>query len=235
MAGSWAKAISCLMSASVWSISLSAWPSSCISGQTQRSTDGSCSTWSVPPLGLTPSPFKSLHLPLVLGMRGGGGGGASGGESELDVSVETRIFKLRLNMRLLEKAFCDCKKRGLMKQRAPWLKPQFSSLGLRVLIGQNSWNRVGFESDLVPFEWGSAALSWFSASGWKTQSGSAARLVCRTGGADVATSGFSSFLGLGGSRGPRTFRWERQNSRKELGSYYSALFSWYNLIYLWIQ
>lgn len=146
-------------------------------------------------------------------MRGGGGGGASGGESEVDDSVETRIFRLRLNIRLLQKAFCDCKKRGLMKQRAPRPEPQSSSLGLRVVIGQNSWNGLALESDLVPFEWVSASSSCLSESGWRIESGCAVGLVSRiTGVVDVAVSGVCSFLGLGASRGPLTFRWDRQNS-----------------------
>lgn len=65
----------------------------------------------------------TLHFPLVLGIRGGGGGGARGGDSMVDVSMEIRTLRLRLNMRRLDNAFWDCKKRGLMKQRAPWPVP----------------------------------------------------------------------------------------------------------------
>lgn len=103
-----------------------------------------------------------------------------------------------------------------MKQRAPRPEPQSSSLGLRVVIGQNSWNRVGLEPDclVVVFDSG-IVLGWESESGWGADSGP----VCRgaAGGAEVTVSGFFSlsFWGLGGSRGPRTFRWELQNSRKQ--------------------
>lgn len=98
-----------------------------------------------------------------------------------------------------------------MKQRAPWPEPQSSSLGLRVVIGQNSWNKVALGSDLLSLVSDSgAAGGWLSGLGESGWGG---------GDTDVATSRSfsffsSSFLGFGVSRGPRTFKWELQNSAK---------------------
>lgn len=124
---------------------------------------------------------------MDLGIRGGGGGGASGGDSRVDVSVETRTLRLRLHMRRLNSGLSICRKRGLMKQRAPWPEPQSSSLGLRVLIGQNSWNKV---------EPGAGALLAFdrlseSERGAESDGGEA--LVCGAGpgGAVLTLPGFS--------------------------------------------
>lgn len=158
---------------------------------------------------------RALHL--ALGIRGGGGGGASGGDSRVDVSVEIRTLRLRLNMRRLDSELSDCRKRGLMKQRAPWPEPQSSSWGLRVLMGQNSWNRVGLGPGcLAPVSESGAAVSRLSGSVQGADSGGAVEPVCgaAAGGVELTASGFfsSSFWGLGASRGPRTFRWELQNS-----------------------
>lgn len=102
-----------------------------------------------------------------------------------------------------------------MKQRAPSPEPQSSSKGLRVVIGQNSWNKVEFRDDF----WAAASesgadLCWLSESGCGAESDGAGELDCR---AEVATSRFFSlaFRGLGVSRGPRTFRWEFQNSTQQ--------------------
>lgn len=104
-----------------------------------------------------------------------------------------------------------------MKHRAPSPEPQSSSKGLRVVIGQNSWNKVEFGDDF----WAAASesgadLFWLSESGCGAESDGAAELDCSAdlGRAEVATFGFFSlaFRGLGVSRGPRTFRWEFQNS-----------------------
>lgn len=59
------------------------------------------------------------------------------------------------------------------------------------------------------------AVSWLSESGWGAES----ELVCGAAAvrAEVTMSGcffFSFFWAFGASRGPRTFRWELQNSRK---------------------
>lgn len=99
-----------------------------------------------------------------------------------------------------------------MKQRAPSPEPQSSSEGLRVVIGQNSWNKVGFKAGF----WAAASDTGADTS-WLSESDcGAAELVCGgdMGKADVVTSGcFSSaFWRFGISRGPRTFRWELQNS-----------------------
>lgn len=116
--------------------------------------------------------FTALHFPLALGIRGGGGGGASGGDSRVDDSVEIRTLRLRLNMRLLDRAVWDCRKSGLMKQRAPMPEPQSSSLGLRVVIGQNSWNRVAPGPDLwVALSDSGAEWSRLSESGFGAESG----------------------------------------------------------------
>lgn len=166
--------------------------------------------WPVPWISFWP-----LHFLLVLGIRGGGGGGASGGDSKVEVSVEIRTLRLRLNMCRLDKAFWDWMKRGLMKQRAPRSEPQFSSLGLRVVIGQNSLNRVALGPDcLVAVSGSGAASCWLPESGWAAESGWDAICGAVAGGAGVTVSGFFflSLWGLGASRGPRTFRWELQNS-----------------------
>lgn len=154
---------------------------------------------------------------MALGIRGGGGGGARGGESRVAVSVEIRTLRLRLNMRRLDSELSDCRKRGLMKQRAPWPEPQSSSLGLRVWMGQNSWNRVGLGTGclVLVFESG-AAMSSLSGSLQGADSGGAMEPFCGAAadGVELTASGFfsSSFWGLGASRGPRTFSWELQNS-----------------------
>lgn len=88
-----------------------------------------------------------LHFPLVFGRSGGGGGGARGGDSELVVSVETRTLRLRLKRCRRCKTLWDCRKSGLTKHRAPTPELQFSSRGLRVVIGQNFWNTVGLVLD----------------------------------------------------------------------------------------
>lgn len=113
-----------------------------------------------------------------------------------------------------------------MKQRAPSPEPQSSSKGLRVVIGQNSWNKVEFRDDF----WAAASesgadLCWLSESGCGAESDGAAELDCSAdlGRAEVATSRFFSLAsrglgvscGLGVSRGPRTFRWEFQNSTQQ--------------------
>lgn len=98
-----------------------------------------------------------------------------------------------------------------MKQSAPRPEPQSRSLGLRVVIGQNSWNRVAFCADWMPSvsDWG-FIWPWFAESSW-----GAAELICGAalGRADVMLPGLPwSFGALGVSRGPRTFSWEFQNS-----------------------
>lgn len=103
----------------------------------------------------------------------------------MDVSVETRTLTLRLNMRRRNSGLSNCRKRGLMKQRAPWPEPQSSSLGLRVLMGQNLWNKVEPASLLV--------FDAVSESGSGAESGWGEALVCGSGGAAVLTlSAFSS-------------------------------------------
>lgn len=53
-----------------------------------------------------------------------------------------------------------------MKQKAPRPEPQSNSPGLRVVIGQNSWNRVGLEPDgLVVVSDSGSVLSWWAESG----------------------------------------------------------------------
>lgn len=99
-----------------------------------------------------------------------------------------------------------------MKQSAPRPEPQSSSLGLRVVIGQNSWNKVGFEGGCLA----AAAAASVSGLGCGTES----ELVCGAGADAAAASGFFSFspffLGFTAARGPRTFRWELQNSVRQV-------------------
>lgn len=117
-----------------------------------------------------------------------------------------------------------------MKQRAPSPEPQSSSKGLRVVIGQNSWNKVEFGDDFwAAVSESGADLCWLSESVCGAESDGAAELDCSAdlGRAEVATSGFFSlaFRGLGVSRGPRTFRWEFQNSTQQKKNFLVILIS----------
>lgn len=65
----------------------------------------------------------------------------------------------------------------MTKQSAAKPGPQFSSLGLRVLMGQNSWKRVGLAFNWLArvSVWG-GVLSWLSR--WVAGFGPAAEVIC---------------------------------------------------------
>lgn len=108
-----------------------------------------------------------------------------------------------------------------MKQRAPWPEPQSSSLGLRVLMGQNSRNKVEPGS----FSGGDRVSG--SGGGAESDGGEAPVCGAGPGGAVLALSGFfsGSFGGFGASRGPRTLRCEFQNSAQDVENRESQTFA----------
>lgn len=94
-----------------------------------------------------------------------------------------------------------------MKQKAPRPEPQSNSRGLRVVIGQNSWNRVGL---MVILSESGSVVFCFSEPVWEVEpelvfGGTAEEEEVEV---TPSLSGFfsMSFWDFGVSRGPRTFR-----------------------------